>query len=242
MSKKRQHQKQYYIYGVHPVFAALQNPNRQIIEVLVTAGILEQHQGIIEKHRHRVVTSTMLTSTLKADVTHQGIAALVIPITEGDIYRVDFKDPNTKIAILDQITDVHNIGAIIRSAAAFGIKAIVTTYDNSPEENGAMAKAGCGALEVVPIIRVTNLKSTIELLKKEGFWIAGLDGASKESISQTNLSGKIAIVLGAEGKGMRRLTVEACDMLLSIPINESMESLNVASAAAIVFYEATRGK
>jgi 23S rRNA (guanosine2251-2'-O)-methyltransferase len=240
MSRKRPSQKQYYIYGIHPSFAALQNPNRRVVEVLVTASVFEQHNGIIEKYRYRVVTSGMLTSILKADVTHQGLAVLVNQVVESDIRSIDFEGPNTKIAILDQITDVHNIGAIMRSAAAFGIKAIVMTYDNSPEENGAMAKAACGALEIVPIIRVTNLKSTLDLLKKAGFWIAGLDGASKESISQANLSGKIAIVLGAEGKGMRRLTMESCDMLLRIPINESMESLNVASAAAIVFYEARK--
>ncbi|MES2214849.1 MAG: 23S rRNA (guanosine(2251)-2'-O)-methyltransferase RlmB [Pseudomonadota bacterium] len=230
---------QYYLYGTHPVLAALHNPNRQILEISCSENVYEQYKDIIGKHKYQIVTNAKLSGMLKADATHQGIAALVKCIAENDLQAIDLSDPNTKIAILDQITDIHNIGAIMRSAAGFGIKAIIMTHDNSPEENGAMAKAASGALEIVPLVRVTNLRSTIDLLKKQGFWIAGLDGEATQSIDQANLSGKIALILGAEGKGMRRLTLESCDMILSIPIQKSMESLNVSSAAAIVFYAAT---
>lgn len=232
--------KQYYLYGTHPVCAALQNPKRQVIEIWCNEIAFEQYRGVLGKHKYQIVTNAKLNSLVKIDSTHQGIVALVRAAEENNIHAIDLSDPDAKIAILDQITDVHNIGAIIRSAAAFGIKAIIMTYDHSPEENGAMAKAACGALEIVPIVRVTNLRSTIDLLKKQGFWIAGLDGSAKQSISQANLSGKIALVLGAEDKGMRRLTLESCDMLLKIAIQESIESLNVSNAAAVAFYELFR--
>jgi 23S rRNA (guanosine2251-2'-O)-methyltransferase len=112
------------------------------------------------------------------------------------------------------------------------------THDNAAEENGVMAKISCGGIEIIPIIRVTNLRGAIDTLKKKGFWILGFDGGAKDFISQKALSGKIGIVLGSEGVGMRRLTTESCDLLLKIPIESSMESINVSNAAAIVFYEA----
>lgn len=230
--------KHYYIYGKHPSIAALSNPKRKIIEISCTQEIFTKHKDLIESHKYKIVTGQQLNSLLPKEATHQGVAVSVAPIAINNLKDIDLGAPNTKIAILDQVTDPHNIGAILRSAAAFGIKAIIMTNDNSAEESGVVAKTACGALEIVPIIRVVNLKSAIELLKKQGFWIIGLDGTAKEFISKKALDGKVAMVLGAEGSGMRRLTIEACDLLVKIPISEVMESLNVSTAASIVFYEA----
>lgn len=230
--------KNYYIYGRHPATAALSNPQRKIIEIHCTQEVFTKHKDLIESHKYKIATSQQLNSLVPKDATHQGIALLVAPIATSNLGDIDLNDPEAKIAILDQVTDPHNIGATLRSAAAFGIKAIIMTNDNSAEESGVVAKTACGALELVPIIRVVNLKSTIELLKKQGFWIIGLDGSAKEFVSKKVLSGKVAMVLGAEGSGMRRLTMEACDLLVKIPISETMESLNVSTAASIVFWEA----
>lgn len=230
--------KNYYIYGKHPATATLSNPRRKIIEVHCTQEVFARHKDLIESRKYKIATSQQLNSLLPKDATHQGIAVFVAPVATSSLNDIDLSSPHAKIAILDQVTDPHNIGAILRSAAAFGIQAIIMTNDSSAEESGVIAKTACGALELVPIIRVVNLKSTIELLKKQGFWIIGLDGSAKEFLSRKALSGRVAMVLGAEGAGMRRLTTEACDLLVKIPISESMESLNVSTAASIVFYEA----
>lgn len=232
--------KNYYIYGKHPSIAALSNPKRKIIDIFCTQEIFSKHKGLIESFKYKITTNQQLSSLLPKDATHQGIVLLVTQIATSSLNSINLSAPNTKLAILDQITDPHNLGAILRSAAAFGITAIIMTNDSSAEESGVVAKTACGALELVPIIRVVNLKSTIDLLKKQGFWIIGLDGFAKEFISQRILSGKVAMVLGAEGAGMRRLTTAACDMLVKIPISESMESLNVSTAASIVFWEASK--
>lgn len=239
MMSNKHKAKNYYIYGKHPSLAALSNSKRKIIELHCNLEIFNSHRSLIECHKHNIVSNNQLNALLPKDATHQGIVLLVMPIALSSLASVDLSSEDSKVAILDQITDPHNLGAIMRSAAAFGIKAIIMTSDNSAEENGVVSKTASGALELVPIIRVVNLKAAIEFLKKQSFWIIGLDGSSKEYISSKALKGKIAIVLGAEGAGMRRLTMESCDLLLSIPICQAMESLNVSTAAAIVFYEAS---
>jgi len=226
----------YYIYGKHPAICALSNQRRKILEISCTQEFFNQNKAIIEPHKYKIATNAQIGILVPHDATHQGIAVKTKPIALDGLNSIDLSEDNIKIAILDQITDTHNIGAIIRSAAAFGIKAIIMTNDNSPEENGVMAKTSCGGIEVVPLIKVVNLKAATEQLKKNGFWIIGLEGSAKENISQKALGGKVAIVLGAEGFGMRRLTMEACDLLVKIPMTGDMESLNVSNAAAIVFY------
>lgn len=235
--KNSNNNKLYYIYGKHPVISALKNPNRKIIEIYCTEEIFNLHQEVIKVHPYQIITGQYLNNLLPREASHQGIAAQTTSISI-DLKSIDLNKDDIKIAILDQITDPHNIGAILRSAAAFSIEAIIMTNDNSAEENGVMAKISCGGIELVPIIKVVNLRSTIETLKKKGFWIVGFDGSAKEFISQKNLSGKIAMIFGSEGEGMRRLTAESCDLLLKIPINPNMESINVSNAAAIAFYEA----
>ena len=141
------------------------------------------------------------------------------------------------VLILDQITDPQNIGTIIRSAVAFNTLALIMQDKNSPLESGAMAKAAVGTLEHLPVARVTNLSRAIEKLKKAGFWVVGMDGYAKTTIDQLDKSGKTAIIMGSEGKGMRRLVEENCDIAVKLPMSELAESLNVAAAAAIALYE-----
>lgn len=233
--------KNYYIYGKHPSVAALTNPKRKIIEIFCTQDFFVEHKKLIETYNYNVVDNFHIKNLLPRDALHQGIAVRTKAIATN-IESIDLTDENIKIAILDQITDPQNVGAILRSAAAFGIKAIIMTHDNAAEENGIMAKTSCGGLETVPLIKVTNLKSTIDILKKHGLWIIGLDGKAKEFITPKVMSGKICIILGSEGSGMRRLTSENCDLLVKIPIDASMESINVSNAAAIVFYETYKSK
>ena len=142
--------------------------------------------------------------------------------------------------MLDQITDPHNVGAILRSAAAFDVGAVIATDRNAPTESGVMAKAASGALEVVPLITVTNLVQAIEKIKKAGYWIAGMDGNAKQTIAEAKLDRKTALVLGAEGSGLRRLTAEHCDYLVKLPMSGRIESLNVSNAAAVALYELYR--
>ena len=141
------------------------------------------------------------------------------------------------VLILDQVTDPQNIGAIIRSAVAFNTLALILQDKNSPLENGAMDKAAAGMIEHLPIVRVTNLSRAIEQLKDAGFWTVGMDGYAQTTIDKLNKSGKTAIIMGSEGKGMRRLVEESCDISVKLPISPMTESLNVSTAAAIALYE-----
>ncbi len=236
MKKRSITHKSYYIYGKHPFLAAIENPKRMIYEILITK---ENLSFIPEKlqNKIKILTNHELAQLLPKEAIHQGFAALVSPLSNINLESFDFPD-NAKIAILDQVTDPHNLGAILRSAAAFGIKAVIIPSDNSPEENAIIAKTSCGALEHIPILRVTNISSAIQFLKKNHFWVIGLDGNANQLLDKKLLSGKICIILGAEGKGLRRLTKENCDILAKIPMSNVMESLNVSNAAVIAFYEA----
>lgn len=237
-NKKTQKNNFYYIYGKHAALSALTNHKRNVMSVMCTGDVFNANQAIIAQHSYKIVNNTMLNDVLPQGVTHQGIAVQTTPVALSDIGDLDLSSPNTKIAILDQITDEHNIGAIIRSAAAFGITAIILTYDNSPEESGVMAKIASGALETVQLVRVINLRAVIDELKKLHFWVVGFDGDGTTLLTTEQMKGKIAIILGAEGSGMRRLTKENCDIISRIPMFPGNESINVSNAAAIVFWEA----
>ncbi|MFU7501113.1 MULTISPECIES: 23S rRNA (guanosine(2251)-2'-O)-methyltransferase RlmB [unclassified Candidatus Tisiphia] len=226
----------HYIYGKHPVFAALSNPKRYIQNVLCTEDIFNLHKNLISNHPYEITNIDYLTRLFGSNHNHQGIAANVKSIFSNRIEDIDITIPNCKVAILDQITDPQNIGAIIRSAASFDITTIILPLDNAPDENATIAKTASGALELVQMVKVTNLRWSIEYLKKHGFWIIGLDGNAKQSLSTKIFSDKMAIVLGSEDKGIRRLVKEACDHLVKIPISSKVESLNVSNAAAIAFY------
>lgn len=227
----------YWIYGRHACVEAINNKERKISRILVTENIYNDIQGKInsEEPTYNVVSSDEISKILNEDAVHQGIAIEVSPLPEKSIEDID--DDVKVVVLLDQVTDPHNIGAIIRSSAAFGAGAVITTKSNSPAESGTMAKSSSGALEHIYYIRVGNLVQAIDALKERGFWCLGLDGGGETTIDRLPDYEKIAIIMGAEGKGMRRLTTEHADMIVSLPISNKVESLNVSNAAAIALYE-----
>ena len=182
---------------------------------------------------------------LAPGAVHQGIALLAYPLADEDLGLIQDRLGEAKtgvVVVLDQATDPQNVGAVLRSAAAFGALGVVVPDRHAPEAGAVMAKAASGALETVPLIRVTNLARALDDLKKMGFWCVGLDGTAAESLAEADLSGLIALVVGAEGTGLRRLSRETCDRLVRIPISGAMESLNLSNACAVALYELARPK
>ena len=231
------------IYGVHAVRAALANTRRVISAIHATKNGRDRLADVLGHNaiEARDVSPSKLTRILGSDAVHQGVmveaAPLQPPALEAIVERARQGRP---IIVLDQITDPHNAGAILRSAAAFNACALVMTRRNSPPLDGALAKAASGALEFVPLIEVTNLSAALDALKARGFWCAGLDSTASQSLGEADLSGRLALVLGSEGKGLRRLVGERCDLLVRLPISERIEGLNVSVAAAIALYELAR--
>lgn len=234
-----------YFYGRHPVCAAIANPKRQILSLLCTAENFQELQNLCLKHGRnpniiRIADRKEIERLLPQDAVHQGFAAAVKelePLDIEDLCDLAAQQDNCHILILDQVTDPQNIGAIIRSCVAFNTLALVVQDKNSPGESGSMAKASAGMIELLPVCRVTNLSRAIETLKKAGFWTIGMDGYATTLIDGVNKKGKNAVIMGSEGKGMRRLIEESCDMTVRLPISEKVESLNVATAAAVTLYE-----
>lgn len=229
------------IYGKNPVQMALNNPNRTHHAIFLTKSNLaffEKKLKNLQVKNIKIVDNNFFSKQFP-DVNTQNVLLESSFKKEPEIDSL-FNFKNAKCLILDQITDIGNIGNIIRSAVAFGVKSIIVTEKQSPKDYGVIAKSSAGNCELLDIINVRNLVESIELLKKQNYWFVGLDGSAQISISQVNkklFDGNSAIILGSEGKGMRRLTIDACDELAKIPMSESVESLNVASAAAIALYE-----
>lgn len=236
--------KGYWIYGRHPLEAALQNPKRRFHELLLTREAQEQLKGKIPpKVKVSVISNAEFSKVadLKGAV-HQGYAARVDYLENDDLSDITFANPSElTLVALDQVTDPHNVGAIIRSAAAFGVAGVIMQKANSPEESGVLAKAAAGLLEQVPLYYVGNLSQALKDLKKEGFWVFGMDGSADDTISKMKDFPKRVIVMGSEGDGMRRLIKESCDVLVKIPMHKGVESLNVSNAAAIAFYAISLG-
>lgn len=231
---------EYYMYGKHAVFAAIQNPKRVIRKIYCTEKLLTDINLVLKKRQDlvpiEIVNNDFIKNKLRSEATHQGIMALVKSNSLQEIDNLTFEAGKDRVVILDQITDPQNIGTIIRSAAAFGVNKMILPKDNTPEESASIAKTASGCLELVQIARVTNLNQTIKKLKNQGFWVVGMDGKGSEDFSVVKNLDKIAIIIGSEDTGMRRLTSESCDYHLRIPISSKVESLNAASAASIVFY------
>ncbi len=222
-----------WLYGKHAVLAAVANPNRVIHRVLVTKNTLDA----LNHNKKELVDPREIERLFPLGTVHQGIAAEVDNLRHVDISEIfDSK----LVVILDQVTDPHNVGAILRSCAAFGAGGVIVHDRHSPEEGAVLAKSASGALETVPLVSVTNISSAMEELKEKGFWCVGLDGSAKTTLSKIPDYEKVALVLGAEGQGIRRLVMENCDLLAKVPINDSIESLNVSNAAAVALYELTR--
>lgn len=243
----------YWLYGTHAVQAALKNPDRRLHRCLLSENQqaqLEQNNIKIPKFLTPEILPTRDIDAILGEATaHQGIAVLVSPLEspalEDLLEENNYSDETVKNApflVLDQVTDPHNVGAILRSCAAFGVRGIITPKDHAARETGAMAKSACGALDIVPLIEVTNLARALDLLKKSGYWLIGLDGAAKAELATQAHLAPAVLVLGAEGKGLRRLSAEACDVLAKLPMDTRMESLNVSNAAAIALYQLYIGK
>lgn len=231
----------HHLYGVHAVEAALQNPARKIKRVLVTKAAQAEMGGVLAARRDvSVVEPREIEGKLFPGAVHQGVAAECAPLEQPSLQEWLAEKIEKPVVMLDQVSDPHNVGAILRSAAAFDAGAVIVTDRNAPAESGVMAKAASGAMETVPLIAVTNLAQAIEIVKKAGYWTYGLDGEAKESIAHAKFDAKTALIFGAEGKGLRRLTTEHCDFLARLPMSDRMESLNVSNAAAVAMYEVYR--
>ena len=227
------------LYGKHACFAALENPKRKIKRIYLTDRTAKE-LNLAPKHpTPKIISLKEFDKILPQDAVHQGIALETEALPE---YSLKDISESQIIVALDQITDPHNVGAIMRSSIAFGADAIIFTKDNAPSLSGALAKSASGVLEIIKCCKVTNLSRALEQLKKDGFWVAGLDGHTDTNIDKANLSGKTVLVLGSEGKGLRKITKSACDLLVRLPISNEIESLNVSNAAAIALYEISRNK
>ncbi|MCC7017153.1 MAG: 23S rRNA (guanosine(2251)-2'-O)-methyltransferase RlmB [Rhodospirillales bacterium] len=240
-----------WLYGRHAVLAALANPERTCRRLVVSPEAFSRHEAEIAKTlaagRARALAPELLPRPeidrlLGESTTHQGFALLAEPLPElavEDICGRSADRARARVVVLDQATDPRNVGAVLRAAAAFGAEAVIMQDRHAPPAGGALAKAASGALEKVALIRTVNLARALGLLKNAGFWCVGLDARADATLGQTDLTGKIALGLGAEGEGLRRLTRDSCDLLARIPMAGGWESLNLAAAAAIALYEAS---
>ena len=233
-----------WLYGTHPVLAALHNPARHNRRLLMTA---EQARILAEKlptaPQAEIVERSRLDSLLPGGSVHQGIALLAEPLPEPGLDQAcePLAGRRNIVVLLDQVTDPHNVGAILRSASAFGALAVVLTERHAPGASATLAKAASGAAESVPLVRVTNLARALDEIKAAGLWCAGLDAEAPQTLAEARLDGRVALVLGAEGEGLRRLTRERCDLLVRIPMAPgAVASLNVSNAAAVALYELYR--
>jgi 23S rRNA (guanosine2251-2'-O)-methyltransferase len=235
------------------VAAALANPDRRWRRLLVLAGqrteaaelvAAARAQRVGEGEAIEVVNLSGLVAILPRAAVHQGFALEAEPLAEPDLDDVARQaaaaEGRSVIVVLDQLSDPQNVGAVLRSAAAFGALAVVVPEHGTPPITGALAKAASGALERVPLVRVTNLARALDSLKRAGFWICGLDETARHTLSAVDLGLRVAIVLGSEGGGMRRLVRERCDFLVRVPTEPAQPTLNVSSAAAVALYELLR--
>ncbi len=239
-----------WIYGRHAALAALLNPNRAISRIVAAPGQADEVTAALrakgappDRPAPETLDRRDIDALLPQGAVHQGLAVLAQPLDTPAIEDICAQVANTAnalVLVLDQATDPHNVGAILRSAAAFGALAVIVQDRNAPEATGTLAKTASGALETVPLVVATNLSRALEQLQAGGFWCLGLDGEAQTLIGDADLSGRIALVLGAEGAGLRRLVKEHCDLLVRIPIQSAMESLNLSNAAAVALYEAAR--
>jgi len=225
-------------WGKHAVAAALDNPDRKVLKAWAT----REAAGFMQFPADVAVTLADVADLgrlVPHDAPHQGVVVEVEPLEEVWLDAILNEAPEQAVLlVLDQVTDPHNVGAILRSAAAFGAIGIVTQDRHSPPESGALAKAASGALERVPWTRVVNLARALEEIGEAGFWRIGLTGDASSELEDALGPARVALVLGAEGPGLRPNTREHCDALARLPISDAVESLNVSNAAAVALYAA----
>lgn len=227
------------LYGLHAVEAALKNSHRNILELTATKAAADRLGAAISARgiEPHMAENRDIADRLPADAVHQGIIARVAPLAPVSLADLA---PAAPVIALDQVTDPHNVGAILRSAAAFGAAAVIAPEHGAPAPSGALAKAATGALEHVPYIQTANLARALESAKKAGYWIIGLDGDSDTPFEEVAGQTPLLLVLGAEGAGLRRLTRERCDILARLDLPGAIRTLNVSNAAAIALYAASR--
>src|SRR6202790_2968387 len=223
------------LYGWHTVAAALANPQRRIRKLMLTENaarrLADENIGI--PVTPEIVRPSLIDQRLGPDAVHQGLLAEADPLPSPDI---DTLAQEGMVLVLDQITDPHNVGAIMRSAAAFAVKAIVTTARHSPAATGVLAKSASGALELVPLVTVQNLARALTGLNDQGFMTVGLDSQGSENLGNVALRQPLALVLGAEGKGLRQLTRETCSVVARLDMPGEIKSLNVSNATVLALY------
>ncbi len=232
-----------WLFGHHPVTAALENQERQVEAIALTPSNIDKYAPLAEKRKIPFISTSReeLDRLFGEDAVHQGVGLLSAKLPELALEDLLFGSEDDDIyLILDQITDPHNVGAILRSAAVFGAKAVILPDRNAPEESAVLAKSASGALESTPLVYIGNLARAIEKIRDAGFWTVGFAGEAETELQNVPLKGKVALILGAEGPGMRRLTREGCDTLARIPMAENgVGSLNVSNAAAVALFATT---
>jgi len=243
----RKEDNSYWIYGIHPCLSALNNNNRTCLRLLITKSTLISSQ--INKSYDfldiEVVDQEKIRAVLPTGTSHQGIAIKTLPLPSITLSKF-IKTLNTEstqtLLALDQVNDPRNIGAILRTASAFGVKATIVPNQGTPNESGAMCKAAAGSMETMTLLRVPNLVRAIRELKKIGFWVTGIENNRGTDLSNCVFSKKSLLILGAEANGIRRLTREQCDYFTHISISNEIDSLNISNAAAIALYESSKQK
>jgi 23S rRNA (guanosine2251-2'-O)-methyltransferase len=244
-----------WLYGRHAVAAALANPERVWRRLIVLAGEEAEAEARLATARAsrrgdgeplRALDRAALEALLPGGAVHQGWALEVEPLVPPDLDDLlrasEIAAGRVIVVVLDQVTDPHNVGAVLRSAAAFGVAAVIVAEHAAPPATGTLAKAASGALDIVPLVRVVNLARALDRLKEAGFWCCGLDADAPGPLAALDLGRRAALVLGSEGGGLRRLVRERCDYLARLPTLPALPSLNVSNAAAIALYELIRDK
>ncbi len=235
--------KNLFIYGTHAVLAALKNPHRTLHKLWLTKKSQETFSPFLKKVSHKIVEDKVLASFLPKGAVHQDVVLETSPLQELSLEEMVETFPEEAcVVILDQVTDPQNLGAILRSCATFGANALIVSEHHSPQFEGTIAKVASGALEYVPLIRVVNMARTLEKLQENDFWCYGFAEEGKEVLGSRPLTGRIALIFGAEGEGLRRLTKEHCDGLLKLPTSSHFTTLNVAQTVAVALFEVQKKK
>ena len=225
------------LWGRHAVEAALMNPRRQHRKLWATReGVASLDGELPADFPVEYADAADLARLVARDAPHQGLVLDCEPLEDIHLAEVLDADPRRPLIVLDQVTDPHNLGAILRSAAAFNAAALITQDRHAPPEGGVVAKSASGALEIVPWVRVVNLARALEEMAEAGYWRIGLAGEASATLAEALPAGPVALVLGAEGEGMRHNITAHCDALARLPIGDAIESLNVSNAAAIALY------
>ncbi len=228
------------LFGLHAIEAALKNPVRKVKRLVLTENAERRLADAVGELKHPVEHASPrdLDRILGGDTVHQGAMLETEPLPEPEFADLIAEARGRPLIVLDQVTDPHNVGAILRSAAAFGAAGLVMTRRHSPPLNGVLAKSASGALELIPVALVQNLSRTLDELKDVGFVVVGLDGEAEAAIEDLDWSRPTALVMGAEGKGLRELTGKTCDQLARITTQGPLDSLNVSNAAAVALHTA----